>query len=108
MDTVAKYREIVQRLMMEYVNAKNGKFVTYPVFDGEHDRYLVVSHGWDDRRRHYCVLHVDIIDGKIWVQCDNTDRPIALELVAAGVPRDHIVLGFRRPELRKHTEFAVA
>ena len=35
-------------------------------------------------------------------------RPIVRELIAAGVPRDHIVMGFHPPELRPDTEFAVA
>jgi hypothetical protein len=31
-----------------------------------------------------------------------------MELVAAGIPKERIVLGFKPPEQRKHTEFAVA
>jgi hypothetical protein len=62
----------------------------------------------NDRRVHGCLVHVDIINGKIWIQRDGTERGIANELVEAGVPRDHIVLGFRSPAVRKHTEFAVA
>jgi hypothetical protein len=49
-----------------------------------------------------------MIDGKIRIQRDETERGIANELVEAGVPRDHIVLGFRSPAVRKHIEFAVA
>jgi hypothetical protein len=33
---------------------------------------------------------------------------VAQELVDAGVPKDRIVLGFKSPEMRKHTEFAAA
>lgn len=29
------------------------------------------------------------------------------EFVRAGVPKEHIVLGFRSPEMRQHTEFAM-
>jgi XisI protein len=60
------------------------------------------------RRVHGCLIHVDIIDGKFWIQRDGTEQGIANELVHAGVPKDHIVLGFRSAELRKHTEFATA
>jgi len=31
-----------------------------------------------------------------------------MELVAAGVPKEDIVLGFKSEEMRRHTEFAVA
>jgi hypothetical protein len=36
------------------------------IFDREADRYLLLIHGWDGRRRvHGCLIHVDIINGKI-------------------------------------------
>ena len=40
---------------------------------------------------------VNIIDGKVWVQYDGTNRPIAEEFLEAGIPREDIVLGFHRP-----------
>ncbi len=65
--------------------------------------------GWNNRSRvHGCVVHVDIINGKIWVQYDGTNRPIAEEFVAAGVPREDIVLGFQPPDKRQNTDFAVS
>jgi len=51
-----------------------------------------------------CVLHLDIIDGKIGIQHDGTDIGIADELVALGVPKQDIVLAFHAPSMRKHTE----
>ena len=39
---------------------------------------------------------------------ENTDTDIAEELVAAGIAKEDIVLGFYRPERRALTEFAVA
>jgi hypothetical protein len=54
------------------------------------------------------LVHIDIINGKMWIQRDGTEDGIANELVRAGVPKDRIVLGFRSPAIRKHTEFAVA
>ena len=54
------------------------------------------------------MLHVNIIDNKPWIQHDGTEEGIALELVAAGIPKEQIVLGFRPLEQRKYTEFAVS
>ncbi len=72
------------------------------------DHFELMAVGWHDRRRvHAAVLHLDIIDGKIWVQYDGTDRPVVDELEAAGVPKEDIVLAFHSPEVRKHTGFAV-
>jgi len=50
----------------------------------------------------------DIIDGKIWIQRDGTEYGIANELVEAGIPKEHIVLGFQSEEVRPYTDFAVA
>ena len=64
--------------------------------------------GWDGVRRvHGSVIHIDIKDGKVWIQYDGTSRPVATELVAAGIPKEHIVLGFHPPDVRRHTEFAL-
>jgi hypothetical protein len=54
------------------------------------------------------VLHLDIRNGKVWIQYDGTDEGIANELVAAGISPDQIVLGFKPPEIRPFTDFAVA
>ena len=67
-----------------------------------------MSVGWDGRRVHGCLIHIDLIDGKCWIQRDGTESGIALELEAAGIPKDHIVLAFRPPEVRQHTGYAVA
>ncbi|MDZ8140638.1 MAG: XisI protein [Nostoc sp. DedQUE04] len=65
--------------------------------------------GWNgDRRIHGCLVHIDLIDGKIWIQRDGTEEGIAADLERAGIPKEHIVLGFRPPELRPYTGYAVA
>jgi hypothetical protein len=65
--------------------------------------------GWDrDSRVHGCLVHIDIVDGKLWIQRDGTEQGIATEPVAAGIPKSSIVLAFHRPEIRCHTEYAVA
>jgi hypothetical protein len=39
---------------------------------------------------------------------DGTEEGIAMEFVAAGVPKEDTVLNFRLVEERKHTEFAIS
>jgi hypothetical protein len=46
--------------------------------------------------------------GKAWIEKDNFQDGVATELVRAGIPQSHIVLAFCSPELRKHTDYAVA
>jgi hypothetical protein len=79
------------------------------VFDEAADVYLVIVEGWQDvRRLHGCLVHVEIKGDKIWVQQDGTERGVAADLLAAGIPKDRIVLGFKSPQTRKLGEFAVA
>ncbi|MEB3343540.1 element excision factor XisI family protein [Okeania sp.] len=40
---------------------------------------------------HGCILHLEIIDDKIWIHGDGMEDGIAGELLAAGVPKDKIV-----------------
>jgi hypothetical protein len=51
---------------------------------------------------------VDLIGGKFWIQRDGTEEGIASEFVREGIPKDRIVLAFRRPQTRRHTEYAEA
>jgi len=72
------------------------------------DRYLLVEVGWENGYRIYgTVLHIDIIDNKLWIQHDGTEEGIADELVALGIPKQQIVLGFKPIDRRQVTEFAI-
>jgi hypothetical protein len=109
MDRVERYRQIVRRVIEEYAGFKpsHGRIDTEAVIDPARDHYEVMHVGWDGVRRvHGSVVHLDIIGGKVWVQYDGTSRPVAEDLVAAGVPREDIVLAFHPAELRPHTGFA--
>jgi hypothetical protein len=111
MDTVDPYRRIVQHVMAAYaaIPYAYGDIHTEVVCDRDADRYLLIIMGWDQGKRvHGCLVHIDILDGKLWIQRDGTARGIATELVAAGIPKDAIVLAFHPPEIRPHTEYAVA
>jgi hypothetical protein len=111
MDTLDDLRQIVRQALSDHTKiAGSRENIQYEtVFDRETDRYLVMIQGWEGRRRiHGCIIHIDIIDGKIWIQRDGTEYGVAGELVKAGVPKGKIVLGFKSPELRKYTEFAAA
>jgi hypothetical protein len=110
MDRVERYREIVRRLIEEYARYKpsHGEIETEAITDRDHDHYEVMHVGWDGVRRvHGSVVHVDIIDGKVWIQYDGTSCPVADELIAAGIPREDSVLGFHPADVRPLTGFAV-
>jgi hypothetical protein len=113
MADVNTYRRIVKDVLRRYAvgGYANADITNEVVFDGENDRYLVVSVGWGIRpkgRIHGCLLHVDIVDGKVWIQRDGTEGGIADELEEAGIPKEEIVLGFHEPQVRKYTGYAAA
>lgn len=103
------YSEIVQGILKNHSeNDLDHKTETQLIFDIKNHHYLVFHLGWEDLKRVYgCIIHIDIKDGKIWIQRDNTEVGIANELLAAGVPKQDIVLAFHAPYKRKFTEFAV-
>jgi hypothetical protein len=110
MDRVAEYRDIVKRLIRDYagITPSPGDIQPEAVFDDERGHYELSYTGWKEWRRvHGSVIHIDIRDGKVWIQHDGTSDGIAEELVEAGVPREHIVLAFHHPSKRKYTPFAV-
>lgn len=111
MDKLETYRKKIRDVLKEYVNIfyANANIENYAAFDPETDQYIIVSVGWGkDGRIHGCLIHVGIIDGKVWVQRDGTEDGIANELVQAGIPKEDIVLGFHEPDVRQYTGFAVA
>lgn len=111
MDPMSTYRQAVEQVLSVYTRIPyaRGDLSCEALFDREHDRYALFTLGWDAGKRvHFLLAHVDIRGGKIWIEKDNTEDGIATELVQAGIPKSQIVLAFRSPEMRKHTEYAVA
>lgn len=98
MNWLDTYRATIERVLDEYTKIPYayGDIQTEASFDRTRDRYVLVNVGWDQGRRvHGTLVHVDIINGKIWIQRDGTEDGIANELVNAGIPKQEIVLGFR-------------
>jgi hypothetical protein len=110
MDQLERYRAIGRRLAEEYARYQPayGDNRTEAVVDREHDHYEVLQVGWSDGRRvHGSIIHIDIRDGKVWIEHNGTDARIGEELVAVGIPRYDIVLGFQPAELRPLTSYGV-
>jgi hypothetical protein len=111
MDKLEGYRHSIKSVFNDYaaIPYAHGDLQCEAVFDEVRDRYLLVTVGWDrDNYVHFTLAHIDVADGKLWTQCDRTEEGIADELVAAGVPKEDIVLGFKSERMRQDTEFAVA
>lgn len=106
---VEQYRQYIQQLLSERAQraSKSEAIEVQTLFDTEQDHYQLVYVGWrSDKREYGCLLHLDIKDGKIWIQHDGTEVGIANQLVELGVPKSDIVLAFHAPFMRQFTEFA--
>jgi XisI protein len=111
MDRITKYSDVICAVLAPYGDIKygNAEIKNRLVTDKVNHQYLVISEGWQaNHHYHNCLIHIEIIGEKIWVQCDNTEDGITNELVVAGIEKDHIVLGFQEPSVRQYTGFAVA
>jgi hypothetical protein len=53
-------------------------------------------------------VHVELINGKLWIQRDGTEHGFARELVVEAVDREHTVLALKFMEIRRHTDQALA
>ncbi len=70
--------------------------------------YQFLWMGWKGDEQIFNVpIHIEIKDGKIWIQKDNTEDGIANYIVEKGIPKSEIVLAYFSPAHRELTEFAV-
>jgi hypothetical protein len=111
MDRNDTYRTIVKRILQEVadITPSEETIRTEFVCDDTLGHYQVSQVGWEGKRRVDDVfLHIDVCDGKVWLQHDGTNLKIAEDLIRAGIPKEHIVLAFHHPSRRQDTEYAVA
>ena len=88
------YRAIVKQLIQEYAQFKpvNAEINPEVVFDETNNRYQLLYVGWQKNKRVFTpIIHVDIMEDKIWIQCDNTEEGIINELSDMGIPKKQIV-----------------
>jgi XisI protein len=111
MDKLAQYRQYVQTLINHYAedDISDDEVEVQLILDTERDHYQWMNVGWQELSRIYrTIIHIDIKDGKIWLQQNLTDQNPAEELVEMGVPREDIVLGLHPPYKRPYTDYGVA
>ena len=110
MDKIEKYQDIIIKYMNDYEAQFNdtGDVKRRILADRENNSFQLLSTGWHND--HYIfgpIFHFDIINGKIWMQCNNTEREVVDEFMAQGVDKQDIVLGFVPPYARHLSGFAV-
>lgn len=112
MDKINHYQQVILDFLHKYNEESGGNQPeTHTqrriLADFENNAFQLLSIGW--RNSHFIfgpIFHFDILDGKIWMQCNNTEWEVVDELMARGVAREDIVLGFVPPYARKFTGFS--
>ena len=113
MDRVEQYRQLIRRLLTSQAKVDSQKTQSeiecQLIFDTEHDHYQLLDVGWNELKRIYhCYIHLDIKDGKIWIQRNMTETDLAQNLVEMGVMKEDIILGLHPPYKRPYTGYGVA
>jgi hypothetical protein len=83
MDRIVHYRESIKTFLRKYAESitNDSEVEIELIFDTENDHYLLFDIGWQKSHRvHDCIFHLDIKDGKIWLQENNTDLEVDEEL----------------------------
>ncbi|BAY27997.1 XisI protein [Calothrix sp. NIES-2100] len=108
---VEQYRQYIRQILSERqkrasMSRNYEEYEVQTIFDEQQDHYQLLYVGWRGNKRDFgCILHLDIKDGKIWIQHDGTEVGIANQLVDMGVPKQDIILAFHEPYIRQFTEF---
>lgn len=112
MEKIAKYRKLIQQVLTEYATpatVQTERVQEQLVFDTIRDHYQILALEWEGEKRvYFTILHLDIINDKIWIQENNTDFDIAGKLEEMDVPKSDIVLAFHAPSMRPYSGYAVA
>lgn len=113
MADVIVYRQLIIESLTELYGYSQGNPLpgvdSQIILDTDRDHYLLVDVGWQEQKYVYAVfVHIDIKDGKIWIQRNNTEINIAERLRERGVNQDDIVLGSHSPFLRQFSGYSIA
>jgi len=119
MDNLDQYREILYKILSQYTplmskpacetSPQENRITSTVIVSEDRNHFMVINEGWEGKRHiHSLIFHAEIRNGKLWIHHDGIDRGITEELVAAGIPKDQIVLAFHSPHIRQHTGYALA
>jgi XisI protein len=112
MDKLLKYQDILEQFLEEEAAKPcvNQGLEAQVLADRKRGHFQLFICGWEKKKLVRQVeFHFDLKpDGKIWVQENATELQIADELMARGVDKMDIVLGFLPPHQRRFSGFAAA
>ena len=112
MEKIKKYQKIILALINEMATDVSDAEEEHEeiITDTKHHHYCLQWLGFDEDGRfvNKPLLHFQIKrNGKVWILANLTDEDIAEALIARGVQRMDVVLGFFPRTLREHTGYAI-
>jgi hypothetical protein len=111
LEKVTHYKKLAHKVLMDIVAftkaTENPEMMV--VIDFEHGHFMLVSDRWEKHSRYYGpLIHIEVKnDAKVWLRYDGTNLEVGNDLLAAGIPKEVLVVGFHAPDMRKYTEYAV-
>lgn len=111
MERLAFYQQCIREVLRRHADQDDSgtDIQSQLIIDTENNHYQILDVGWDGMKRVYhCFIHLDIQDGRIWIQRNMTEADLAQELVDMGVSKQDIILGLQPPYKRPHTGYGVA
>jgi XisI protein len=107
---IDRWRYALETILQHYADIpyRYGEVSTYVVVSRDLNHYMLIQEGWEKTHRiHGTIVHAEIRNNKIWIHYDGIEDSITEELVATGIPKDHIVLAFQPHHIRIHTGYAI-
>jgi hypothetical protein len=111
MDKINHYQAVVIQFLHHYNEETGGNSPRRGtqrriLIDEKHRSYQLLAIGWHNQNYIFGpIFHFDIMDGKVWMQCNNTEWEAVDFLMEHGIERTDIVLGFVPPDVRPFTGF---
>ena len=111
-NAINQYQQIIKQVLTEYVEYMaddTSQTEDVLLFDDENKAYSLFNVGWQNGRRiQIMIVLMRVVGGKIYVEEDNSDYDFVEQLLTAGIRSRDIVLAWHPPEMRSHTEYAIA
>jgi XisI protein len=110
MDKLTNYQQAIQQILTEYASYMpvNEGLTLETIFDETRDHFQLVVLGWNGHEHIYKpLLHLDIINGKIWVQLNETQFTLTEDFDRFEIPHHDIVNGLIPTRRRAFTGYAV-
>src|SRR5262245_2705722 len=95
MDHLAELTSVVQHEVEDYARGETLGGFTYSLSDVEKQAYTVLIVPQQPKKHHaVVVIAARVVNDKVIIDEDITDRPLWEELIRAGIPREQIILAY--------------